>query len=194
MKEVITIILSIIPILAFSQKTVWIYNDYKVLGNDTINRTVNNVKEGNWLNYEVTFNSIACFTSTNCYHQEAIRFIYSQGEFSKGIKIGEWSFYYPSGELNRKEFYSEEGEKVGNFTAYYRNGNVKCKHSWQNNELETQIVYFENGATKYEAKFEGKTIETFKIYYITGELKYLGSNIRDWKIENLRFFTEKKFV
>ena len=190
MKEVIKFILFIFPIFGFGQQTVCVYNDFKVMGNDTINRTENNVKEGIWVNYETAYNSIACFTSTSCYHQEAIRFIKSRGEYKKGTKIGEWRFYYPSGELKRIDFYSEQGEKDGTSKEYYENGNVRSEHIWQNNELEFQFVYFDNGETKYEAKFNVNTIESFKIFYNTGELKFSGGNVVDWKIENLTFYTK----
>lgn len=190
MKKVIQIILLIYPLLNYGQQTVCVYDDFKVLGNDTINRTANNVKDGIWVNYEVAFNSIHCFTSKSCYHQEAIRFINSRGEFSKGTKIGEWKYYYPTGELKRIDFLTEQGEKDGSSKEYYKNGNIRSRHNWQHNELELQFVYFDNGEIKYEAKFKGNTIESFKIFYKTGELKFLGSKIVDWKIENLTFYAK----
>ncbi len=190
MKEVIRLILLIFPILNYGQQTVCVYDDFKVVGNDTINRTANNIKEGIWVNYEVAYNSIECFTSKSCYHQEAIRFISSKGQFSKGARIGEWKYYYPTGELKRIDLYCKAGKRKGTSKEYYKDGILRSKHRWENDKLNLQTVYFESGKKKYEAIFKENAIESFKIYYDTGELKFKGTNVIDWKIENLISFSK----
>jgi len=75
------------PIFCFGQQNVCVYNNYEVLGNDTINWTTDNIKEGNWIDYEVAYESIECFTPKKCYHQKAIRFIRSKGEYSNEKKL-----------------------------------------------------------------------------------------------------------
>ena len=53
------------------------------------------------------------------------------GEFQKGLKIGEWKYWYPNGSIKRTENY-KEGQLKGKPTCYDDQGNLVTKKSSKN--------------------------------------------------------------
>ncbi len=188
MKVLLKLILLSIPIFCFSQQEICVYNNFEILGNDTINLMSNNIKEGLWVDYETLSVSTACFTSNECYLKKSIRYIKSKGEYSKGKMVGEWFYYYDTEALKKINQYAENGKQIGTSFEYFKNGNIKSQQKWNNDQLESQIVFFENGNKKFESYFENQSLKSFIIYYESSELKYTGENVKDWKIEHLHYF------
>lgn len=186
-----------LPIIGLGQQTICVYNNWELLGNDTVNLTINNLKQGLWINYETLFESIECYTPKQCTHQKIIKFIHSKGEYINGKKVGEWNHYYETGELKRKVVYSENEEKIGTSFEYFKNGRVKSEQNWINNMIESQKVFYENGLKKYESKFQNQKLVSFKIFYESGEIKYKGLNVNNWEIGEIILYEksgEKKLA
>ena len=57
------------------------------------------------------------------------------GELLKGLKTGEWKFYYPSGKLMAIEMY-KEGMLHGKSTAYFPDGAIASVENWQDDLQE----------------------------------------------------------
>lgn len=197
MKATLKFIFLLLPIFTFGQQKVCVYNNYEVLGNDTINLTVDNVKEGLWINYEISYESIECFTPKKCYHQRSIKFINSKGEYLHGKKRGEWNYFYETGEIKRKVFYNDYEEKVGKSTEYFKNVKVKSEQNWNNGKIESQLVFYENGFKKYESKFQNGNIVSFTIFYKSGKIKYRGKDVNKWEIGEILSYKkngEERFI
>lgn len=190
MKTSLIVILLSMPIFCLGQQEVCVYKNFEVLGKDTINVRLNDLKEGAWVYYVIAYESKACFTTAQCYHKKAIRFIKSKGEYVKGEKVGTWTEFYETGEIKRKLSYADGGRRNGVSMEFFKNGTVKSKQAWKEGEIESQIGFFENGNKRFEAKFENQSLAFFKIFYPSGKIKYLGETVAGWKIENLSYYRE----
>ncbi len=52
---------------------------------------------------------------------------------------GTWTYWYPNGQINKIENYSN-GKKIGNWTEYYENGLPKCKGSYSSDSNAIEIT------------------------------------------------------
>ena len=48
----------------------------------------------------------------------------TKGEFNMGSRIGEWNYFYESGKIWKRNFYSENGNKIGIWYTYNENGGI----------------------------------------------------------------------
>tara|TARA_R110000823_G_scaffold315126_1_gene445837 strand:+ start:5345 stop:6427 length:1083 start_codon:yes stop_codon:yes gene_type:complete len=102
----------------------------------------------------------------------------SSGKYSDGKKNGEWKEYYESGELERTGNYAN-GDKVGKWKGYYESGQLKIIEDYSLNSI-SYIEYYENGNKYREFFFRTKDIKygskvdgPFIEYYENGNLKEL---------------------
>ena len=139
----------------------------------------------------------SCNKNEHTSKTEQIIQIKPKGEVdSNGNKIGEWTFYYPTGEIKKKGSY-QNGEKEGKWTAYHKNQKVRYVEEYQNNlengkwlsfdekgELQAKgfyknglkdgkwiTLFHDNGQVHIEEFFsEGKNIGSTNVYYPDGKL------------------------
>ncbi len=100
----------------------------------------------------------------------------SSGKYSDGKKNGEWKEYYESGELERTGNYAN-GDKVGKWKGYYESGQLKIIEDYSLNSI-SYIEYYKNGNKSQESffsskdeKYGAKVHGPFKQYYENGNLK-----------------------
>ncbi|MGM0582847.1 MAG: hypothetical protein ACQES1_10905 [Bacteroidota bacterium] len=60
----------------------------------------------------------------------------AKGQYSDGIKVGEWNYYFPNGEVEQRGEYNENGEAVGLWRWYYSNGQLRRQEYYNNNVLD----------------------------------------------------------
>ncbi|QCE41272.1 hypothetical protein [Psychroserpens sp. NJDZ02] len=95
-------------------------------------------------------------------------------------KQGEWSYYYPNGNLLRKENY-DKGKQTGALTLYYINGKMmdhrehyyykegKASFYYPNGQLESEIVYKDKKPVIEDSRFytsKGKTKKGSLLYTV----------------------------
>ena len=103
----------------------------------------------------------------------------SSGKYSDGKKNGEWKEYYESGELESTGKYSNE-EKVGTWKGYYTSGQLKYIADHSLNSI-SYIEYYENGKKSRESlmktdKKNGFQLDgPYKQYYENGNLETLAN-------------------
>jgi hypothetical protein len=69
----------------------------------------------------------------------------SEGKEEKGLREGEWRFYYPDGRLMAKEMY-QAGELSGWSEAYFPSGKISSREFWKGDVMEDSAFYYhENG-------------------------------------------------
>ena len=106
------------------------------------------------------------------------RYYFENGELmGKGVLlnkgktlVGNWFFYYPSGNIKGKGTYNADGKREGNFYFYYSSGKLKAKENYSNGKLEgRQENYFENGNLSSEETYANDLLEgTMTSYYYAG--------------------------
>ncbi len=69
-----------------------------------------------------------------------------QMQFEDRRFIGEFTRYYPTGEVMLSRFFDEKGRKQGDLKVYYRSGKLKNSQHFQDDQLEgSSVTYYENG-------------------------------------------------
>lgn len=184
MKIFLKILLLTIPFFSFGQIKLSIHPGFEIIGKDTVNRTIDQQKQGTWVYYIEGLQHISCFTS-NSYYGKTIDYIKSKGTYSNGNKVGTWNLFYKSKELKQQYVYNNAGQKDGTSIEYFLNGKVKSKQVWEKDILIAQTVFFENGHKKIESKSVGGQIRSFVIYYTSGNPKFQGELFPSMKIKKL---------
>lgn len=208
MNRLLFLLFLLISLQCVSQN-VCIYNYYKVLGSDTINKVSDGKKEGRWLVYEISSKSIACFTTAPCSIRERIRRIIAEGHYVNDRKVGIWKHYYESRDVLSKGHYSN-GRKDNYWEYYYITGELRSVDTYDSLEkldsssvdeandtlffashLRKQEAYYRNGSLHYRAHFDGGELTRFDIFYESGELKYSGGSLIDWVITDLKKYDQE---
>ncbi len=95
-----------------------------------------------------------------------------EGRYSSSKKVGIWAAYYPNGNMkNRITF--ENGRPFGKAIMYHENGKVAEEGLWKNNRwVGDYKMYFENGEVQHDFKFNtsGKRDGIQKYYAENGQL------------------------
>ena len=74
----------------------------------------------------------------------------AKGSFKDGREEGEWTYYYPSGALDRKQNH-KSGWWDGPMTSYFENGQLKSKGGFKNSRKHGDwVVYLSNGTINAE--------------------------------------------
>lgn len=95
------------------------------------------------------------------------------GNFERGLKSGEWKYFFEDGSLEKLETYAY-GELNGLFSTFYEsNGNPKEVCEMKYDKINGHwMYYYETGNLKYENDYKmGKQNGIWKEYYETGSLK-----------------------
>lgn len=94
------------------------------------------------------------------------------GTYRNNKKVGEWKYFFSSGELNVLENYID-GKLEGETRSYYPNGEICEKRIYLNNELNGPFIrYFQNGELEIEGNYkDGEKWGQWFEYYDNGTLK-----------------------
>ncbi|MBC7948949.1 MAG: tetratricopeptide repeat protein [Chitinophagaceae bacterium] len=84
--------------------------------------------------------------------------------------VGDWEFYYPSGNLRTKTKYNASGERDGTWTYYHFSGIEKGKEKYKDGKQEgDEIFYFDNGVVSSTSHYkDGLEDGVAKGYYRVG--------------------------
>ena len=89
------------------------------------------------------------------------------------ILTGNWTTYYPAGNLGGRGQYNPAGEKDGQWVYYYFDGSIKAKEHFVNGKLQgEQLFYFENGnlsSREYDTNDKADGLAT--AYYYAGNVR-----------------------
>ena len=76
-----------------------------------------------------------------------------EGEFVEGEKHGDWVAYYANGNKMREGRYVN-GKKDGPWTLYYENGNKKSECTFVNGKYSgLYTAYHENGKRRFQGRY-----------------------------------------
>lgn len=99
----------------------------------------------------------------------------SQGEYKDGMKIGEWVWYHPNGEMEQKGKFTKKGKPDGLWRWWYDNKQLEREETYVKGKEEGDIVeYFESGKLMTKGQFE-EGMETGKWEYDNGDYKEEGN-------------------
>lgn len=95
-----------------------------------------------------------------------------EGRYLDGKKTGIWTAYYPNGNMkNRITF--EQGRPFGKATMYHENGKIFEEGLWRNNRwVGDYKMYYENGEVQHDFKFNsnGKRDGVQKYFSDNGQI------------------------
>lgn len=81
--------------------------------------------------------------------------------------------HFDNGQVSTVFFENEKGQKNGQETVFYQNGNIQYQRTWKNNKLDgTGNHYFRDGNLYFTEVYEnGKKTGAWKYYDDQGDLK-----------------------
>ena len=87
--------------------------------------------------------------------------LYTRGNYTEGIPVGLWEYFYDSGLLQRKTHYNEQGEEDGYFEKYHENGKLASTGYYKNAEWDgLHETFYENGQVSRRSSFkDGQLLE-----------------------------------
>lgn len=179
--------------LILAQEDICIYSNYEVFGEDTINRFENGLKTGIWVNYTFSGESISCFTNEKCSHRKTLRYILSEGEFVRGIPVGEWKYYYETGELKKITIFGTNGERDGIEVLYSHNGDSLRIGNWKNGiKVNDWHWYYKTGELRGIERYSNKiTGEELSIsFYKNGKIECRRIRIKENIEEQTCFYRD----
>ena len=73
--------------------------------------------------------------------------IAKEEEYKKGLRVGTWKWYYPSGQLQFIQPFNEKGHYHGHVVSYYENGKKNYERFYENNKHKDEVStsWYENG-------------------------------------------------
>lgn len=140
--------------------------NYDLEGNQ--NGTIKYFSREGWLTTEVTnargkMNNIKYFDKNGVvYYESKIKentvielhredqTIFAKGKFANSDRVGDWTFYYRNGNIKEKCFY-KDGVLAGPYTTYFQNGIVKDSSTYKSgNKDGLYQLFYANGHLKRE--------------------------------------------
>ncbi len=194
MKSILKVIFLLAPLISFGQMRLSVYPNFEILGKDTINRNIDNQKQGKWIYYKKGIESFSCFTPSTAYHSKTVDHIISKGNYLNGHKVGIWNIFYRNRKIKQTDHYNKVGQRDGISIKYFPSGKIRSKQHWTNDTLVSQLVFFENGHKNFESILKKGKIFSFDIFYKSGKIKFSGIMRTDWKIKELSKFEESGAV
>ena len=188
MKTTLTILISFLTIGVYSQTICESDNYIHFWHGDTINRVIDNKKQGPWIYYDQT---IKCNDCDECFGGTAIISykIVSKGQYQNDKRVGNWHFYYD--DLSTKRFVKyQDGQLDSIETSYDLSSKVISKTNWKHGEKDSLIVYYDGGIIKYRSYYDRNKLAHFWIYYPNGNLKYEACQISGLKAGKLYYYDE----
>lgn len=80
--------------------------------------------------------------------------IESKGKFVDDIRIGTWIYYFDNGNIEQTGSYDKEGNFVGEWKWYYKDGNKRIVEQFFDGQLEGQFYEFnDDGETMIEGEY-----------------------------------------
>ena len=186
MKTILTLLLILLSGSLYAQR-VSVYDDFKILGNDTINRIVDGKKEDKWLHYASGGSAIHCFGDRKCSSQRFINYRISEGMYKNDKRIGLWKWYASPESFERIAFYDNNGLLHNEDTSYFRDKTIKSVALWRHGFLLKREFFYPDGTLHFIEKNDKDGTRIFKIFYPEGTLKLLGT------LENQEISTLKAF-
>ena len=94
------------------------------------------------------------------------------GQIEKGLKSGEWRYFYENGNVEKIETY-KFGELTGNYKGFYESGELMEVGEMRYDKMEgTWKSYYKNGNLDVETSYVlNKQNGIWKKFYESGELK-----------------------
>lgn len=112
--------------------------------------------------------------------QETIGYFFANGKLaSRGLiagktLTGDWTFFYPAGNIKSAGRFNEKEEKLGTWKYYYFDGSLQAEEKFNSNNNSTETYYYDNGNIYYTAFYNGKKLHGKKTaYYREGNIKYV---------------------
>lgn len=97
--------------------------------------------------------------------------VFIEGQFERGRREGEWSFWFENGQLNRKCSYSN-GQPNGSWDVFRADGTLKAKRSFKNGLRDgTWLTYDDAGkqVLNEEQYAQGKADGLWKVWFPNGK-------------------------
>ncbi|WP_289046408.1 hypothetical protein [uncultured Olleya sp.] len=120
---------------------------------DGIWKVVNNKKDPVQIMMELPYKKgVLNGTSRKYIVKNNTKILIEEGQISNNIKQGEWIYYYPDGNLRKKENF-DAGVKVGAMSLYYPSGKIMEERENRYNKNGITRFYYENGQLESSLKF-----------------------------------------
>lgn len=189
MKTILTLLLFFTSLGLYAQlPSVCVYDGFEVLGNDTINRVIDDKKEGKWLHYVSGGSAISCFGEGNyCSRKHFITYRISEGIYKNNKRIGLWKWYVSPESFERIAFYDNNGMLHNEDTKYFHD---KTRHSiafWRHGFLLKRETFYQDGTLNFIETNDTSGTRIFKVFYPEGTLKLLGT-LENQEIKTLKAF------
>ena len=95
--------------------------------------------------------------------------LYIRGNYTEGIPVSLWEYFYDSGLLKRKTHFNNEGVEEGHFEEYHENGKLAFRGYYKNAKWDGLFeTFYENGQIS--------TRESFKDGQPLGDSEYFDKN------------------
>jgi antitoxin component YwqK of YwqJK toxin-antitoxin module len=129
-------------------------------------RYINNLKEGVWqgfypsgiIKHEITFKAGKAKGFAVFYYDNGKK--WEEGIWDVDKWIGDYRFYYPSGQLSYQWQYNQSGKRDGEQLYYHENGKVKYSGSWVNGQSHGIVKeYNAKGELLAERTFSNGNLE-----------------------------------
>jgi len=107
---------------------------------------------------------------------------HSRGDIKKGLREGNWEYWYENGLKERKANY-KDGKLIGKTEYFYsENGQKVLETNWKDDKLDGKLTsWYENGQMKLESNFkDDKTEGRQTMWHENGQMKVEG-NYKDFK-------------
>ncbi|MDX2360974.1 MAG: toxin-antitoxin system YwqK family antitoxin [Crocinitomicaceae bacterium] len=120
---------------------------------------IDGIKDGKWTYYLIE-------------HQSLKKFLSKESFYKKGLKEGEFRYYYPAGEIASEGNYVDN-QLDGIVTNYNKYGSILSVSEYKNNLIHgSETTYYPDGVKQFEKHFtNGITDGVFKQYYPNGSIQ-----------------------
>ncbi len=104
----------------------------------------------------------------------------------EGLKIGEWTFFYPSGKIAAQTEYNEKGRLTGENVWYSEEGYIKESGLYEDGKINGHAYFTrENGCSSYDGEFlDGELSGNVRIYNNQGIL-YMSKTFKNNQISGM---------
>ena len=108
---------------------------------------------------------------------------------NKGVRVGNWTWFYKDGTKEQEGTYDEKGKKINTWIYYYENGNIKKEECYSANGFNR--AYYNNKQLYFAVEIKDfKRVGSYTEYHRNGELKMSGTYVDDELEHNAVWFYE----
>ncbi len=123
------------------------------------------------------------------YFLEADGTLLSEGDYSDGLKTGEWLGYFPNGQVASRGFYAA-GEPDGSWTYYHPNGRISSTGSFTAGRKDGYWVSYDTDGRKIGEVHISDGTGKVQEFYPSGKLKVTGTLVNDKREGVWNFYRE----